>query len=317
MEARMTAATENIGKSVLVYDVGGSHVSAAVCLQNGYQLGPVVSALHPAQQTSDAFIQLLYALGIEAGADTARVAGAELAMPGPFDFAAGVSQMRHKLPYLFGLDLRQKLSQRFGWEPCRVRFLHDAAAFLLGEIGAGAARGVSRTVGITLGTGVGSAFSVNGSIIIEGSGVPLGGEIWNLAYQGGIVEDFVSSKAIRRTYEQRTGMLREAVEIASKAANDPAALEAFTELGHHLGLALRSPLAVFAPQVVILGGGISRSGNLFLAATRHELEDLSIKVVISSLLDEAPLVGAAVSWFNECNSSSALPQKVPIQLDAS
>src|ERR1039457_2655218 len=115
MEARMTAATENIGKSVLVYDVGGSHVSAAVCLQNGYQLGPVVSALHPAQQTSDALIQLLYALGIEAGADTARVAGAELAMPGPFDFAAGVSQMRHKLPYLFGLDLRQKLSQRFGW----------------------------------------------------------------------------------------------------------------------------------------------------------------------------------------------------------
>ena len=65
--------------------------------------------------------------------------------------------MQHKLQYLYGFDLRGALAGHFGWPPTSVRFLNDAAAYLVGEIAAGAARGVSRVVGITLGTGVGSA----------------------------------------------------------------------------------------------------------------------------------------------------------------
>jgi glucokinase len=66
------------------------------------------------------------------------------------------------------------LAERFGWQPGQVRFLLDSAAFLLGEIGAGEARGVERAVGITLGTGIGSAFAVDGQIVTEGPGVPPG-----------------------------------------------------------------------------------------------------------------------------------------------
>jgi len=94
----MTVGTDN---SVLVYDVGGSHVAAAVCPANAYRLGPVVSAVHPEQQASGAFVDLLYSLGVEASSGFGGVLGAALAMPGPFDFAAGVSLMRHKLPYLY------------------------------------------------------------------------------------------------------------------------------------------------------------------------------------------------------------------------
>ena len=113
----MAADLEN---SVLVYDVGGSHVSAAVCVNGAYRLGPVVSAPHPAEETSDAFIHLLYSLGVKALSGGAGVSGAELAVPGPFDFAAGISRMRHKLPYLYGVDLRGRLAERFGWRraPC-------------------------------------------------------------------------------------------------------------------------------------------------------------------------------------------------------
>ena len=291
----------NLENFVLVYDVGGSHVSAAVCRSGAYQLGPVVSAPHPAEATSDAFIHLLYSLGIKAlnGLDVAG--GAELAVPGPFDFAAGISQMRHKLPYLYGIDLRGHLAELFGWQPGQVRFLLDSAAFLLGEIGAGEARDVPRAVGITLGTGIGSAFAVDGRVVTGGRGVPPGGEIWNLPYEGGIVEDCVSTRAIQGNYQKRTGKLREVAQIAAVTASDTDAAAVFTDFGRHLGLALRMKLAEFGPQVVVIGGGISRSSHLFLPAAMKELEGLKMQLRVSRLLDHAALTGAAVAWFNNPN----------------
>jgi glucokinase len=291
----MTAELEN---SVLVYDVGGSHVSAAVCLNGAYRLGPVVSAPHPASETSDAFIDLLHTLGVKASTGGNGLCGAELAVPGPFDFAAGISHMKHKLPYLYGVDMRGKLAERFGWQPGQVRFLLDSAAFLLGEIGAGEARGVHRAVGITLGTGIGSAFAVDGRVVTEGQGVPPGGEIWNLPYEGGIVEDFLSTRAIQRSYKLRTGALPNVARIAADAANDPDAAAVFTEFGRHLGVALRMKLSEFAPDVVVIGGGISRSAHLFLPAATRELEGLSVQLRVSKLLDHAALAGAGVAWFN-------------------
>jgi glucokinase len=287
-------------KSVLVYDVGGSHVSAAVCLDGAatYRLGPVVMAPHPGEQSCEAFVGLIHSLGVEASAGGPGVLGAALAIPGPFDYQAGISQMRHKLPYLFGIDLRQALAARFGWQGPEVRFLNDADAFLWGEIGAGAARGVARSAGITLGTGIGSAFGVGGRVVTEGPGVPPSGEIWNLPYEGGIVEDALSTRGIQANYQRRTGALREVSEIAAAAATDPAAAEVFAEFGRHLGLALRQTMAAFAPQVAVIGGGISRSAHLFLPAAQHELQGMNLELRVSTLLDHAALVGAGVAWFN-------------------
>ena len=179
---------------VLVYDVGGSHISAAVFDGDSCDLAGVVSASYPSEQSIDTFLNVLHSLGALAMQGVTGVRGASLAMPGPFDYDAGVSWMEHKLAYLYGFDLRGALAAHLGWPPSRVRFLNDAAAFLAGEVAAGAARGVSRVVGITLGTGVGSAFAVDGHVVREGIGVPAGGEIWNVPYQGGIVEDQISTR---------------------------------------------------------------------------------------------------------------------------
>jgi len=299
--------TASLDMSVLVFDVGGSHVAAAVCFANGYRLGPVISVPHPEEETSEAFVSTLHALGVKASAGFGNLLGAALAFPGPFDFAAGVSRMRHKLPYLYGVDLRGELAARFGWEPGQVRFLHDSAAFLLGEIGAGAARGIARAVGITLGTGIGSAFALDGQIVTEGHGVPPGGELWDLPYEGATIEDYVSTRGIRGSYERRTGVAREVAEIAATAANDPAAAEAFAEFGRHLGTALRGALTEFAPEAIVLGGGISRSPHLFLPAAQRELDGLHVELRVSALLDDAPLVGAGVAWFDFSNGGVHAP----------
>jgi predicted NBD/HSP70 family sugar kinase len=95
----------------------------------------------------------------------------------------------------------------------------------------------------------------------------------------------------------RTGALPIVARIAADAANDPDATEVFAEFGRHLGLALRMKLSEFDPDVVVIGGGISRSSHLFLPAAIKELAGLKMQLRVSALLDDAPLVGAAVAWF--------------------
>ncbi|HEY3628096.1 MAG TPA: ROK family protein [Terracidiphilus sp.] len=293
---------------VLVYDVGGSHISAAVFDGGTCSLAGEASAGYPSEQTTETFLHVLHSLGAAAMQAGAGVRGAALAMPGPFDYNLGVSWMQHKLPYLYGFDLRGALAGHFGWPVSKVHFLNDAAAFLTGEVAAGAARGVDRVVGITLGTGVGSAFAVNGHVVREGSGVPTGGEIWNVPYQGGIVEDQISTRAIQKSYRERTGQERDVAAIAGLAAADPIAAELFAEFGRNLGVALRQVLSVFAPQVIVLGGGISRSAHLFVPAAQSEVGGFA-ELRVSALRDHAPLVGAGAAWFE--SEGREVPEKVP------
>jgi len=291
--------SRDVDPCVLVYDVGGSHISAAVCHQQAYRLGTVERANLPTEQTSEAFIDVLHSLGIKAGAEVAGIQGAEFAMPGPFDYVNGISWMEHKLPYLYGVNVSEALAARFGWKPQQVRFLNDAAAYLLGEVGAGAARGEKRVVCFTLGTGLGSGFAVDGRVVTEGKGVPPGGEIWNAPYEGGIAEDWISTRAIKKAYSERTGQEREVASIAHYAiGGDPDATAVFQEFGTTLGILIKRLLADFAPNVVVLGGGISRSAPLFMDAVKAELTGTQIEVRIAELGDNAPLAGAGVAWFS-------------------
>jgi len=287
----------SVDRCVLVYDVGGSHISAAVCRSHEYRLQKVVRADLPKEETSEGFVELLYSLG-EKATEEPEVEGAELAMPGPFDYDRGISWMKHKMPYLYGVNLSEALAARFGWKNSQVRFLNDAAAYLLGEVGAGAAKGVKRVVCFTLGTGVGSGFAIDGRVVTEGKGVPSGGEIWNTPYEGGIVEDQISTRALQRAYKERKGKEREVASIAHYASGgEPEATAVFEEFGKKLGIAIKRLLTDFGPDVVVLGGGISRSAHLFLDAVKAELENTTIEVRTAKLGDNAPLAGAGVAWF--------------------
>jgi len=302
-----------VESAVLAFDVGGSHVAAAVCHEVGFRLGPVANAPYPAMQTADAFIDLLDELAVKAGARSDGGIEAVLAVPGPFDLKAGVSLMRHKLPYLYGVDLRRALAARFGLQPEQVRFLNDADAYLLGEIGAGAARGFERAAGLTLGTGIGSAFAVNGHLVTEGPGVPHGGEIWNLSYRGAIVEDSVSARAIVGNYERRTGVRREVVDLAAAVPGDQAAREAFEEFGKHLGEVIRTLLSGFHAGVIVLGGGIARSADLFLPAVRAEMGDAATELRVSELQNRAALVGCGVAALRAETGSADFAESKSVQ----
>jgi glucokinase len=281
---------------VLTFDVGGSHISTGLCSLSNFELTNVAAAPLASVANLDAFADVVHHLGLEAADDEPNIVGAAFAVPSPFDTVTGVSLMEHKLTYLYRRDIRSSLAERFGFAPDSFCFLNDAVAFVLGEVRGGSIRGARRAAGITLGTGVGAAFAVDGQHVTSGPGIPPGGEIWNYPYDGGIVEDIISTRRIKADYLARTGQDREVAYVAASVPTDPDARAVFDSFGQHLGEVLRDIVAPFHPESVVIGGGISRSANLFLPNVEGLVAGLGFRVATSALLERAALIGAAHYW---------------------
>jgi glucokinase len=283
---------------VAALDIGGTHASAGVVALN-------TRAVEAGSRTR----VLLRAAGSgsELLADIVRVASEVvrpgvhrlgIAVPGPFDYDAGISRIEHKLLGLYGVDLRSRIAAALGLPAQAVRFLNDAEAFLLGEWWAGAARGHARAVGITLGTGIGSAFVADDRIVRSGPGVPPGGELYVLSFCGAPVEETISSRGLISAYGSSEEERLDAEEVAARAkAGEPAARRAFEELGRALGEFLAPWLQGFGPSGLVVGGSIARSWGLFEQSLRAELESVASLETITAAaeLEDAPLLGAA--WY--------------------
>ena len=119
-----------------------------------------------------------------------------VAVPGPFDYAARHRPLPRvaKFDALNGVDVGAALVERGIKGP--IGFTSDAQAFLRGEAIAGAAIGYARAMGVTLGTGVGSAFLADGVMVDTGPLVPPEGRIDLTTVDGAPLEDTVSRRAL-------------------------------------------------------------------------------------------------------------------------
>jgi glucokinase len=289
--------------NLLVLDVGGSHIAGALCDPDALRLSTHSSVSVDSNGDDESFYHAVDELtrNLLKGHET-QINGMSFAFPGPFDYREGISHLTHKFAALNGKNLRTILAARFHLEPQRIHFVNDADAFLLGEMTQVPAARVGNTAGITLGTGVGSAFAVNGQIVRRGHGVPSEGEIWNLPWESGIVEDAISTRGLRQAYEERTGRRTSVREMAESCPADPAAVAVFESFGHTLGNVLRSVTGAFRPSTVIFGGAISRSAPLFLPFTAHQFGGTKT-FQVSTLFEEAALYGAASRWNQQAKSA--------------
>jgi glucokinase len=284
----------------LVFDIGGSHASASLVQDDSFALCHIDSCPLNKGASKEELLGSLETLGrkilSQSTIDPALLTGIGFAMPGPFDYESGISYMQHKHESLYGVSVREEMAKRFNIPPQSVVFINDAAGYLLGEISAGAAKDGHRVVGMTLGTGVGSGFAVDGKIVTTGPGVPPGGEIWNVKWGDGIFEDVISTRAIQGTYRSLTGATAEVKEIAEKAFSEPAAAETFRQFATDLGAVMKAICDGFHPDLIVIGGAIARSANLFLPVAQEKLAEPDIQIRISQLFDHAALVGAGAKW---------------------
>jgi glucokinase len=271
-------------RAVVALDVGGTTVDAACISVEGGLIGHVVASDSPAARAADEIADALAGIIAAARAQGPdhEITACGIAIPGPFDYAIGVSRMTHKFRAINGMPLGEALQARSGLPVC---FINDASAFGLGA-GARQLPATRRFVALTIGTGLGSSFIDHGNSIESGDRVPPDGEVWNLPLAGGILEDRVSARGVVALYRKHAlnGPLS-AKDVSDLARQgDQAAVDAYREMGTSLGSALAPVLARFAPEAVVIGGKVGRSLPLFGPALAEALAEAG--------LPEVPLVQA-------------------------
>jgi glucokinase len=212
-----------------------------------------------------------------------------------------IASMPGRLQGLEGLDWTTFIAAR---RPVPV--LNDAQAALLGETWIGAARGLKNAFLLTLGTGVGGAAIVDGHL--------LRGEIGRAGHLGhlcldidgvpdvcgtpGSLEDAVGNCTIERRGEGRFATTHDLV--AAYERGDPAAKAVWTRSIRALACGIASLINILDPAVVILGGGIARSGAPLFEPLERELGRVEwrpgghrVRIVPAQLGEYAGAYGAA------------------------
>ena len=213
------------------------------------------------------------------------------------------------------VDVATELGSLTGLE---VKVGNDANVAALGEMGQGGAKGCKDVIMGTLGTGVGGGIIVDGKIVAGHNGA--GGEIGHITVnddeiepcncgQYGCLEQYTSATGIVRMAKRKLAKtsdatsLRNFAELTAKNIFDEAkegdaiAKELVDELGHILGSALSNMACVVNPEVIVIGGGVSKAGSILIdTIQKHYVENSfhackDAKFALASLGNDAGMYG--------------------------
>lgn len=221
---------------------------------------------------------------------------------------------------LADIDFRDRMAARFGLP---VGIDNDGNAAAIAEWKLGAGRGASHVIVLTLGTGIGGGLILNGQpyrgsigagaelghIVLDYGGVPCGG-----ACTGhGHFEVFAAGSAADELAERRYGSGTDARRLVAEAqAGRPGAVEDLADLGRRLGAGIASLVNIFNPELVIIGGGFAKAGELILGPARETLaveglrpgRDL-VRIVEAELGSDAGMVGSALVGFEALDAQAS------------
>jgi glucokinase len=283
---------------IVALDVGATSMKGAV-LTPGLER---VSAVRRPTPHGDAAVgAVLDAVG-ELVERAGAVAAVGVAVPGVVDDERGVAVWSENIGWR-DVAFRDLLEERTG---LKVVVGHDVRAGGTAEIRLGAARGVRNALVIPIGTGISAAMLIDGHLCV-GSGYA--GEIGHMAVSSeepcvcggtGCLEAVASGPAIARRYARRTGREVAADAVAARAREgDADAVAVWTETIGWLGTALAAATALAAPEIIVIGGGLSGAGDLLTAPLADDLERRLTyhrrpRLTTASFGDEAGCVGAAL-----------------------
>jgi fructokinase len=292
---------------LLGIDLGGTKIEAAL-------LGPggtVVARERIAAPREDysATLRAVAALAQRLDADGTRIG---IGVPGSIAPATGLMQNANST-WLNGKPFNRDLEAASGR---RVRLANDANCFTLSEAVDGAGAGYGTVFGVILGTGCGGGLAINARVLDGPRGI--GGEWGHNALpwpktvevdgprcwcgRAGCIESWVSGPALAADHHRVTGLSLSAKAIATEAqAGDEKARATLYRHADRLARGLAQIVNVIDPDVIVLGGGLSKLSHLYqqlpeLMAPHIFADDKSSRILPPKWGDASGVRGAAWLW---------------------
>jgi len=250
-----------------------------------------------------AVTEQLAELAMAAVAAWGPVASIGIGVPGLYDPVEGTTRFLPNIPGPWsGHAVAGPVAEATG---VPAFLINDARAFGLAELRLGAGRGASSMVGLTLGTGVGGAFAVDGRIHLghDGTGGELGHQTidpdgpWCTCGNRGCMEAYARADQIAAACGTATA--EEAIRAAR--AGDARALAGLADVGRYLGIGIANVVVVISPDRIVIGGGVAAAGELLFepiwAEVRRRVHITSLEqvtLVPAELGTWAGSIGAAV-----------------------
>ncbi|MCU1441270.1 MAG: hypothetical protein JWP85_2267 [Rhodoglobus sp.] len=316
-------------RPVLALDIGGTKLAVAVVTEDGRTHAYLIEPTRR-EEGPGAVIGRLFAMGQRAIEDAALgpVAAVGISCGGPLDAVSGVLLSPLHLPGWIGVPIVDMAQAEFG-VPAVLE--NDATAAVLAEHRYGIARGADVALYLTISTGVGGGAIMHGRLHRGAAGN--GGEFGHIMVRPGgrlcmcgrfgCLEGYASgtSIAVRATEAVAASdgssalaalpTIRGEDVSAAARAGDPVAVAVWEETVAVLGQAITDLVNTFEPNVVVLGGGVTRSGNQLLDPVRAVVRRdamppaaAAARVELAALGDEVCVVGAAALAFDRISESA-------------
>ena len=317
--------------TVLALDIGGTKLAAGVVdgagVVHSFHTAPTQAERGPADG-----LKRLFELGRRALADAGQpIAAVGIGCGGPLDSERGVLLAPLHLPGWRDVPVVELAQKEFG-QPGALE--NDATAGAAGEHAFGAGAGTRHMVYLTLSTGVGGGVIVDGRLYRGAMGnggelghvtVDWGGRPCRGCGRNGCLEAYASGTSIGERAAEALALSDEpsilaalerptAADVAAAARDgDPVAVRLWDETVAALACGLTSIVNLFEPELVVLGGGVTRVGEQLLAPVRAEVEARAVRpagsplaIVQSALGDQVGIVGAAAIVFDRIASGLKL-----------
>lgn len=282
---------------VIGVDIGGSHITAGLVDLNAHSIIRNSIVRRHVNSKGDAEQIIREWTGAIANCKAYHPATSKkigIAMPGPFDYENGISLIKglDKYEALYGLNVKQLIAKELQIKPTDIFLMNDASCFLKGEVFGGTARDSNNVIGITLGTGLGSAVYKD-SIVFDG-------DLYYAPFKDATAEDYLSARWFIKRYHQLTGKTaRNVKEIRNGIPSDLEATAVFKEFGQNLGEVLAAYIKRHGAEKVVVGGNIINAWDLFICDAEKFLKRASLQVTLlkATLGEEAALLGAGSLCF--------------------
>ncbi len=216
------------------------------------------------------------------------VKGLGAGVVGPFDKTGQIILDTPNLKILNKVNLVEQLKNKFNYS---IKMDNDVNCFVRAEAMLGAGKKYSNIFGLTVGTGIGGGWWYKGGIYTGSHAVTQ--PAWQII-------DAVNGLSLEQAY-QKLVQNSPAASAEEAYRGDILAQKTYDEFGQYLGIALANIVNIIDPQVIIIGGGVVESSDLFLAKTKKVMKQFilspearKVKIVKGKLGPLAGAIGAAL-----------------------